>query len=108
MGHYYKLEDVPHFMMTCNAINNVRNVELNILKNNLCNAGYEFIWNLFISTGYSYQLNCILGNNMPNIMNLLPPDSYSEIDAIFDKYCKSFLKHAWLFRTNIKSSSANV
>ena len=102
------IEDVPHFMLTCKVLDCIRNAELAHLKDNLCNVGYEFIWNMFISNETSVQFNCILGNNAFIQINFLSQESCVGIDSIFDLYCKAFLKRAWSFRSDLKCGSAHV
>ena len=102
------IEDVPHFMLTCKVLGCIRTAELSHLKDNLCNAGYEFIWNIFIGNEASFQLNCILGNNAFIHINFLPHEVCTVIDGMFDLYCKTFLKRAWAFRSNLKCGSSHI
>ena len=89
------MEDVKHFMLQCKAYDSLRNFEMNILKNSLCNAGYESVWNIFISSELHVQLRFVLGSNVRHPMPLFPQESYGITDILFDKYCKSYLQKAW-------------
>ena len=95
-------------MLTCKVLDCIRNAELSHLKDNLCNIGCEFIWNMFISNETSVQLHCILGNNAFIQTNSLSHESCVVIDSIFDLYCKALLKRAWSFRSNLKCGSPYV
>lgn len=90
-------------MLQCTRLNNIRISELGSLKSSLYTEGYASIWNVFINSEFNVQLRFILGSNVLYPMPLLPEGSHEIIDTIFDRYCKSYIKKAWLFRTTIKN-----
>lgn len=100
------VEDIMHFLLKCRTLNDIRDVEMSSLKETLCNNGYSTIWNIFICSEPHIQLRFVLGSNIFHFMHLFPQEAYNDIDIIFDKYCKTFLKKAWSIRTNIKNSNS--
>ena len=93
------LEDIKHFMLSCDALSLIRDNEMYKLYCNLKELGLLYIWNLFNSCDDDTKLCMVLGSNYFNVMYNLEGVT---IDTQFDSFCKSYLKRAWSCRTVLK------
>jgi hypothetical protein len=93
------MEDVKHFLFTCQSLNNIRANEYSNLENALINLNGIDVWEIFMSSNLDVKYNMALGSTtFCNISNA------SDFDYVFDKFCKSFLKRAWKRRSELKST----
>ena len=91
------VEDVKHFLLECPCLEDVRlnvftNVKMALLQNNL-----QHYWEIFVNGSTELQILFFLD------------DLFSEnttLGSIFDKFCKIYLKEAWVKRNDILNYSA--
>jgi len=96
------LEDVKHFLFTCQALNNIRIDEYNTLENDLINLNAINLWELYMSGNLHVKYNLAFGN-IPNTVCNIPISNIEDLYHTFDKFCKSFVKRAWKTRSELKT-----
>jgi hypothetical protein len=98
------IEDLKHFMFTCENLHDVRTDELAILKRRLTDSGLLFIWYIIMLKNYDTNLYLILGGDCNEIMPMLSKNLTKLAHKIVDDYCKSYLKKAWRNRNDKNQS----
>ena len=97
-------EDLPHFLFNCEKLQSIRLVELKKLENSLCSNQLDIFWQIFVS-GDPFVKTCLMLGISRDLLSVIPEfDNECDIDLaleIFDSFCKSFLKSAWLFRSSM-------
>ena len=89
-------EDIHHFILSCPALNNIRNDEMyNLNKELFLTGNYELFYE-FHNANENTKFKFILGCYTLSIN--------SECEHIFDKFCKKYIKRAWKLRNEILNS----
>ena len=98
------LEDIKHFLFTCQSLNTIRSNEYSNLENNLIDINGIDVWELFISGNLDLKYKFMIGSTYTTFCNIVNIDDFYHV---FDQFCKSFIKRAWKARTDIKSKNNN-
>lgn len=89
------IEDLRHFLFSCRSLNNIRSEEYSMLENTLRLNHLSDIWVNFIAGDLSTKLQIMLGDTTPFV------NIGVDVEVIFDKFCKRYLKRAWAVRNHI-------
>ena len=103
------VEDLKHFLFTCNSLEYIRVAEFKSLENQLIANHLESIWNVFISSDLNVKTCFLLGlskNLFVDVVNI-DHDVNCALN-IFDQACKSFLKRAWCLRNEIVNTCTGI
>ena len=90
------VEDVKHFLFTCQYLNVIRATEYSKLEKTLINLNGMNVWTLFISGNLDLKYKLMLGSSYSTFCNIRNID---DLNHVFDTFCKSFAKQAWMARS---------
>ena len=94
------IEDIRHFLFICDALKEIRIDEFKKLESELMVNNCTYIWEMFISSNLDVKLCLTLGSPSNDLYTNIPEISY----AIFDQFCKSYAKRAWMYRTELRNN----
>ena len=93
-------ENLEHFMLFCNATDDLRVDEFHKHEQRLIERGLHAAWNLFNTGENDIKLFVLLGGDCTNLLPTLSNDQVHIVHLHFDSSCKSLLKRAWKNRND--------
>jgi len=95
------VEDIRHFIFSCQLLNDIRVDEFNKLKQSLHKEGLSCVWVLFNTSNINVRLCILLGGDWTQyLQHILPINDVHNAHVCFDVTCKSLLKRLWKARNN--------